>query len=177
MIFKPRFPRFPPQGRIDDIIYWGVSPTMANWLFWATDLDTNQQVVVPQADLPSGPPSGAAGGDLSGTYPNPAVAVVSDGALSANVPIMTAGVLPAVDGSLLTNLPVPLIYSGRAATLDGGGQFELILPTACNAVVATWYGGTGVGQLKVGFDSLTDWFITSSAGGIDSGLQVAWIAF
>lgn len=177
MIFRARYPRFPPQGRIDGVIYWGAVPTVANLIFYAADLDTNNQVVVPQADLPSGPPSGAAGGDLGGTYPNPSVETCPDAALSANVPIMTAGVLPAVDGSLLTNLPAaPPVYSGQG-NLDGSGQLEVDTPTSVAALVASWIDNSPVGQLWIGNDGSATHFINSTAGAADSGKPVYWIAF
>lgn len=133
MIFFPADPRHPPHGRIDQVIYWGAVATVADLHVYTCDFDNGAVAFTDPADLPPLPPSGAAGGDLAGSYPNPSVATVSDGALSANIPKMTAGVLPAVNGSLLTNLPVPpppaigipgTTFCG-VRTLNGAGQFTL----------------------------------------------------
>ncbi len=90
MIFKPRFPRRPPQGRIDWVVYSGAKIPMADVHLYAVDYDTGDVFYVSPADLVGVPVTGAAGGDLSGTYPNPSVDNVPDAALSANVPLLDA---------------------------------------------------------------------------------------
>lgn len=191
MIWRARFPRRPPAGRIDGIMYYGGIRTMADLIFYAVDLDTNAQIVVPQADMPPSPPSGAAGGGLSGIYPNPVVAAVPDAALGPNVPVMTAGVLPAVSGALLTDLPVvPIGVPGTCAVgsaiLDGAGQVVLTagseFPNPVGGGVVAFLVAVGAGTLGVlsvdggGVGSGGTITVTSSLGVADSGLPIIFSA-
>lgn len=175
MIFLPRFKHRPPQGRIDGIIYYGAVPDVSTYAFYYVDLSNGAVGYLPEADLPAGAPSGPAGGALNGSYPNPGIASVPDAALTANVPVMTAGVLPAVDGSQLTNLPtVPTLDSG-IALLDSGGTVTITVPSGAVAVVATYLDMAGSGILFVQNVDLTTWTITSAAGATDAAFNVAWI--
>lgn len=169
MIWRARFPRRPPAGRIDGIMYYGGVRTMADLLFYAADLDTNQQVVVPQSAMPPAPPNGAAGGGLSGTYPNPTVAAVPDSALSANVPVLVAGVYPAGDGQNLTNLPP--VDLGKVGTCFGGTG-TLVGMGACSLVAGVDFPnpvGGGVSAFVVCIGVNATGILTVSTGGVGPG--------
>lgn len=192
MIFFPRDPRHPPYGRIDEVIYYGALGTMADWHVYACDFDTGELIFLDPALLPGLPPTGAAGGDLTGTYPDPSIGTCPDGALSANVPLMTAGVLPAVNGSLLTNLPAassvvagaPNSSWAGVALLDPAGTVFLTLGvdvpdcnTGATQAVVVACGASALGTivssgLVVPAGTIS---ITSLLGAADSGLQVNFI--
>lgn len=207
MIFSPRFPAHPPKGRIDNVIYWGASSTVASYAFYFVDLSTGDVGFLPAASLPGGNPTGPAGGDLGGTYPNPTVDNVPDGALSANVPLMTAGVLPAVDGHLLTavvaascpdgalSANVPIMTAGVLPAVSGVNLTNLPLPHYLQSGNGNLDGSGYLTVSPAGTPAaiVPGWGtspgvgplywdsvnsrVASGVGGADAGKLVYWIAF
>lgn len=122
-------------------------------------------------------PTGPAGGDLNGTYPNPGVnglaAVIAQSA-GNNADIASIMTTLTTINDRLTELSG--VDGGQAAISLSGTQL-IEPPTNANAVTATWVDSSRTAQLSANNNFDGTWTITSGAGAADDGFLFNWTSF
>lgn len=155
------------------------------WASSAIAQSTVKEIVIQQPAKNGGSPGGTAGGDLSGTYPNPTVAKVNGttAGTAANVNTGTSGAtVPLLNGSntasgpwLFDGVACPSVSSsGIVLGPDANRSMGFVDSSAStnnHIAVYSWTGGTFYGRfLSDNCGSATDWLHVNGgqAAGITS---------
>ena len=103
--------------------------------------------------------------------------IIDASQLPIDVVIAPLGVLPALDGAALTNLPRPGPQNWGLSTLDSSGNALIAVDPSVTVIVCQFQDSAGVGPLNAQNGGGGSWTIASVAGGVDVGVDVGWVAF
>jgi len=143
-------------------VYLTLGAATANQMLVVNGAGTS---VIGQAQPTSLPPSGSAGGDLSGTYPNPAVkAITTDAGLGTQ---LTTGAIP--DGYFLQRVGGTVIGAYPSAVPIAGDVTGTIGATI---VGAAHFGGT-----YLTLNTVNDGYVLTRSGSTITGTSVASLPF
>lgn len=159
-IWQPLDKFHPAYGRVDGVVYYGGVPVAQPMLPSVWDPTGIQMVYWDSATSSWLPIS------------------VQDSQLSVDVVLAPAGVLPALDGSALINLPGPAALQAGSGGLNGAGQLVVNLTNNAANMVVSWANGiTGAGQLTANSTGPSQFQVSSSAGAVDAGLAFYYITY